>query len=171
MILCIYKLPLYGDQYIKINHGKDIRHMMYNVFTYIKHWSLYYAFYKCTQIISIISSLDTLLHLYIAHMHITLITNEDIFYLPLNNGTTAFIWDQCWCNNMFNWHEIGFLTSLLCGRALSYQGAEATHLGHSRVDEPSVIKVPRLPIWGTHVIRSTGWGKIMSETLSTVYCT
>ena len=43
------------------------------------------------------------------------ITNQDIFYFPLNNWTTAFIWDQCWCNNVCNWHGIGFLTSLLCG--------------------------------------------------------
>ena len=51
-ILYIYKLPLYGDQYIKINyvghHWKGLSsrcHMMYHVFTYIKHWSFHNTFY------------------------------------------------------------------------------------------------------------------------------
>ena len=43
--------------------------------TYIKNWSFHNTFYHCTQIISIMSSLDSLLHLSIAHT-VLLITNH-----------------------------------------------------------------------------------------------
>ena len=75
-ILYNYELPLYGDQYIKINH---VGH----------HWKGFSLLWYCTimNCLCMVTSIS-------------------------NNWTTAFIWDQCWCNNVFN-NE--FLISLLCG--------------------------------------------------------